>query len=170
MNLLPTTATPLRAIEALTISAQNETRKPCTDEGHSLGIRHGARNREFEMRRSCILLSCLASILVERAIFAQTSHENSSAACESSNQVAVRYANEGHSQEAESLLVEDLSELERTRSGAECMGLVLNNLAAIMLASGRLAKAELFAERSINILEKSYSRKDRILLRPLQVL
>jgi tetratricopeptide (TPR) repeat protein len=122
------------------------------------------------MRRPFIFLLCVAIIVIAGAISAQTPEGISSAVCESSNQVAVRYANEGHSQQAESLLLEDLSELERTRSGAECMGLVLNNLAAIMLSSGRLAQAEMFAERSVNILEKSYSRKDPILLRPLQIL
>jgi tetratricopeptide (TPR) repeat protein len=108
--------------------------------------------------------------MMEGAISAQTPNPTSSTVCESSNQVAVRYANEGHSQEAELLLLHELSELERIGSRAECVGLVLNNLAAIMLSSGRLAQAEIFAERSINILEKSSSRKDPLLLRPLQIL
>jgi tetratricopeptide (TPR) repeat protein len=122
------------------------------------------------MRRPFILLLCAAIRVIAGPISAQIPEANSSTVCESSNQLAVRYVNEGHSQEAESLLLKQLSELERTRSGAECMGLVLNNLAAIMLSSGRLTQAELFAERSVNTLEGSYSRKDPILLRPLQIL
>jgi tetratricopeptide (TPR) repeat protein len=108
--------------------------------------------------------------MMEGAISAQTPNPTRSTVCESSNQVAVRYANEGHSREAELLLLHELSELERIGSRAECVGLVLNNLAAIMLSSGRLAQAEIFAERSVNILEKSSSRKDPLLLRPLQIL
>jgi tetratricopeptide (TPR) repeat protein len=109
-------------------------------------------------------------MVMQGAISAQTPEANSGAVCESSNQIAVQYAKEGHSQEAESLLLQYLSELETTGSGAECVGIVLNNLAAIMLSSGRLAKAEFFAEQSVNILENSYSRRDPVLLRPLQIL
>ncbi|MGI8959029.1 MAG: tetratricopeptide repeat protein [Bryobacteraceae bacterium] len=122
------------------------------------------------MRRPFILLLCAANIVIQGAISGQTPKANSSLVCETSNQFAVRYAEQGRSQEAESLLFRDLQELERKRSGAECVGLVLNNLAAIMLSSGKLAKAEILAERSVDILEKSYSRKDPVLLRPLQIL
>jgi tetratricopeptide (TPR) repeat protein len=122
------------------------------------------------MRRPFMLLFCVGSMVVEGAMSAQTRNGKSSAGCESPNQIAVRYVKEGHSQKAESLLLQDLSELEATGSGAECVGLVLNNLAAIMLFSGRLAEAEIFAERSVNILEKSYSPKDSVLIRPLQIL
>jgi tetratricopeptide (TPR) repeat protein len=122
------------------------------------------------MRRPFMLLFCIASIVVEGAISAQTPKANSSAGCESPNQIAVRYVKEGHSKKAKSLLLQDLSALGTTGFAAECVGLVLNNLAAIMLSSGRLAEAEIFAERSINILEKNYSPKDSVLLRPLQIL
>lgn len=122
------------------------------------------------MRRPFIFLLAAVTMVMEGAISAQTPNANSSVVCESSNQVAVRYAKEGHSQQAESLLLHELAELERTRSGGDCMGLVLNNVAAIMLSSGRLTQAEFFAERSVSILEASYSRKDPVLLRPLQIL
>jgi tetratricopeptide repeat protein len=151
------TATPLRAIAPCTESAQNDCSVPVGKGGLSL-------------RRPFTLLLCVATIMVEGAISAQTPNATSSAVCESSNQVAVRYANEGHSEEAELLLLHELSELETIGSSAECVGLVLNNLAAIMLSSGRLAQAETFAERSVSILEKSSSRKDPLLLRPLQIL
>jgi tetratricopeptide (TPR) repeat protein len=121
------------------------------------------------MRRPFMLWLCAAIRVIAGPISAQTA-ETSSAVCESSNQLAVRYVNEGHSQEAESLLLKQLSELEKMRSEAGCMGLALNNLAAIMLFSGRLAQAEMFAERSVNTLEKNYSRKHPVLLRPLQIL
>src|SRR4051812_34441066 len=65
MNLLPSTATPSRAIEALTISAQNETRKPCTDEPDSLSIGYGRSSGGFGMRRPSMLLFCVAGIVVE---------------------------------------------------------------------------------------------------------
>jgi tetratricopeptide (TPR) repeat protein len=130
----------------------------------------GTRSGGFGMRRPSILLFCFASIVVERAIFAQAPHENSSAGCEIPNQTAVQYVKQGHSQEAESLLVQNLSELEQMGFGAECVGLVLNNLAALMLSSGRLAEAEIFAEKSVDILERRHSPKDSLLLRPLQIL
>src|SRR5205823_2944024 len=110
-----------------------------------VGQYRSAASGGLRMRRPFMLLLCAAIIVIAGAISAQTPEATSSTVCESSNQVAVRYANEGHSQEAESLLLEHLSELERMQSGGECMGLVLNNLAAIMLSSGRLAKAEFFA-------------------------
>ncbi|MFL6352680.1 MAG: tetratricopeptide repeat protein [Bryobacteraceae bacterium] len=122
------------------------------------------------MRRPFMLLFCVASMVVESAMSAQTSNTKSSAGCENPNQIAVRYVKEGHSHKAESLLLQDLSELGTTGSGTECLGLVLNNVAAIMLFSGRLAEAEIFAERSVKILEKSYSPQDSVLLRPLQIL
>jgi hypothetical protein len=122
------------------------------------------------MRRPSKLLVYVASVVFGGATFAQTPDGNSSVGCEIPNQVAVRYVKEGHSQQAELLLIQNLSELQTTRSGAECAGLVLNNLAALMLSSGRLAEAEMFAERSVNILEKSYSPKNAVLLRPLQIL
>jgi tetratricopeptide (TPR) repeat protein len=49
-----------------------------------------------------------------------------------------------------------------------CVGQVLNNLAALTAGLGRLAEAEIFAERSVKTLEKSYPPDDPVLLRPLQ--
>jgi tetratricopeptide (TPR) repeat protein len=51
-----------------------------------------------------------------------------------------------------------------------CAGVVLNNMAAFMAISGRLADAERLAERSVLILEKTYSPTDTTLLQPLQIL
>jgi tetratricopeptide (TPR) repeat protein len=51
-----------------------------------------------------------------------------------------------------------------------CTGLVLNNMAASLAVSGRIADAERLAGRSVQILEKIYSPNDAVLLRPLQTL
>jgi tetratricopeptide (TPR) repeat protein len=51
-----------------------------------------------------------------------------------------------------------------------CAGLVLNNMAAFLSASGPVADAERLAERSVLSLEKAYAPDDAMLLRPLQVL
>jgi tetratricopeptide (TPR) repeat protein len=51
-----------------------------------------------------------------------------------------------------------------------CVGQVLDNLSVLMARSGRFAKAELFAERSVKVLEKSYASDGPVLLLPLQML
>jgi len=51
-----------------------------------------------------------------------------------------------------------------------CAGIVLNNMAAWIAVSGRLADAERLAEQAVRILEKAYSANDVVLLRPLQTL
>jgi tetratricopeptide (TPR) repeat protein len=53
---------------------------------------------------------------------------------------------------------------------ASCGGFVLNNMAALMAVSVRIAEAERLAERSFKILEKIYPPDDPVLLRPLQIL
>ena len=56
------------------------------------------------------------------------------------------------------------------RAQDSCAGLVLNNMAALMSVSGRIAEAERLAERSLKILEKIYPPIDPVLLHPLQIL
>lgn len=51
-----------------------------------------------------------------------------------------------------------------------CAAVLLNNLAVIMLDSGRLAEAVRYAERSLNELEKIYRPSNLVLLRPLYTL
>src|SRR5579862_7794104 len=51
-----------------------------------------------------------------------------------------------------------------------CAGLIMNNVAAFLLAAGRLADAERMAARSVRALEQSLSPTDLALLRPLQIL
>jgi tetratricopeptide (TPR) repeat protein len=55
-------------------------------------------------------------------------------------------------------------------AGDNCVGIVLNNAAARLAASGRLAAAEIMAERSILALEQSGLPDDPVLLRSLQIL
>lgn len=74
----------------------------------------------------------------------------------------------GQLDQAESLLSAIPAALV-TSSKQSCSGLILTDMAALMLISGRLAEAERFVERSISIFETS-NTPDPVLLRPLQIL
>jgi tetratricopeptide (TPR) repeat protein len=52
----------------------------------------------------------------------------------------------------------------------DCAGVILSNLAVVMLSSGRLGEAGNFAEKAVSTFEKIHPTNDRILLRPLQLL
>ena len=56
------------------------------------------------------------------------------------------------------------------RADHVCAGLAMNNIAALLLVSGRLAQAEVMAERSVHTLDESFPPDDPALMRPLQVL
>lgn len=73
----------------------------------------------------------------------------------------------------------DLAAVEETLAAAPsgagreatlCRGLVLNNVAAVLVSAGRDAEAESIAGRSLEELEKIYPSDDPALLRPLQIL
>jgi hypothetical protein len=80
------------------------------------------------------------------------------------NQVA-----NGQTKKAEAALSKTLASSSNHPEGS-CAGLILNNLAAIMLNSGRLADAETFAERALPALGKNYSSNNPVLLYPFQIL
>ena len=79
-------------------------------------------------------------------------------------QVASGESGEGH-ENAARILTQAVS-----RGEDACAGLVLTNVAAFLLASGRLAESERLAERAVHVLEKKYSRDDPALLRALHTL
>jgi tetratricopeptide (TPR) repeat protein len=80
------------------------------------------------------------------------------------SEVLLRVAN-GGPKEAEQILAESLKQGNRLEP--LCAGLVMNNMAALLLVSGRLGEAEVMAERSIRILDEIYPPDDSALLRPL---
>jgi tetratricopeptide (TPR) repeat protein len=90
-------------------------------------------------------------------------------ACGELNHIASVYATHGLIGEAEGALSAALPR-ETGGAGDSCVGVTLNNLAAVALLSGRAADAEHFAERSIDVLEKSHPSNDPLLLRPLRIL
>jgi tetratricopeptide (TPR) repeat protein len=91
-----------------------------------------------------------------------------SADCVALNQrVATQVAN-GRLKEAEITLSSALGGV--TRADNTCAGVVLNNLATLMLLSGRFVQAAGFAARSIHAFEESYSTDDPVLMSPLQIL
>jgi tetratricopeptide (TPR) repeat protein len=77
----------------------------------------------------------------------------------------VTEAANGHTGVAESLLSRWTASAGHEESS--CVGYVLNNTAALMNISGRIAEA---AERSLKALEKFYSSNDPVWLTPLQIL
>src|SRR5260370_24915799 len=116
-------------------------------------------------------MTALLAVLIEGHLLAQGvgTLVPVSAACVELNQTVMAQASNGKLPEGERAVSEFLV------SGADpasesCAGLVLNNMAAFLSVSGRVADAERLAERSVLILEKAYSPDDGVLLRPLQVL
>jgi tetratricopeptide (TPR) repeat protein len=89
--------------------------------------------------------------------------------CTQLNQIVINQVANGQTKEAEAALSKTLASSSSHPEGT-CAGLILNNLAAIMLNSGRLADAETFAERALTALGKNYSSNDPMLLRPFQIL
>src|SRR5258708_14206194 len=85
------------------------------------------------------------------------------AACIELNRAALAQAANGRFEEVEIALSASLAG-GPNRSMPSCAGLVLNNLASRMAVLGRLADAEMFAKRSVDVLEKSYPADDPLLL------
>ena len=79
-----------------------------------------------------------------------------SAACIELNQTVMTQITNGKLNEGE-LAVSAVLASGNDHSQDSCAGLVLNNMAAFMSVSGRLADAERLAERSVQILEKTCS-------------
>ncbi len=130
-----------------------------------------AKAREARLEISFLreFLVCTLFALGECNAVAQgvSLHAPSTAACIELNQTVMTYAANGRFDQAEIVL----SSSQAGSAGQPehlCAGQVLNNLAALTAGTGRLAEAEIFAERSVKMLEKSYPSDDPVLLRPLQ--
>ena len=89
--------------------------------------------------------------------------------CTELNQLVVNEVARGQIAEAEARLSSALAS-GASDSQPACAGLILNNLAAIMLNSARLAEAEAFAHRALHSLEAEHPPNDPVLLRPFQIL
>jgi len=72
--------------------------------------------------------------------------------CEDLNRRVINQATMGQLREAETALAEAMAN-STNRHEAACEGLLQNNLATVLYLSGRLAEAEVFAERSVSTLE-----------------
>jgi tetratricopeptide (TPR) repeat protein len=92
-----------------------------------------------------------------------------STACAELNRTVMAHLANGKLREGELALAAFLV-ADDDRASESCAGLVLNNMAALLSISGRVADAERLAERSVLILDKAYSPDDVVLLRPLQTL
>ena len=122
------------------------------------------------MRFRSLLLSSLVAFLCHAAV-PQTAAESPaplSAACTKRNQDTLAQVAQGASIDAEGMLLASLANYARLDQ--VCAGVIMSNLAALLLASGRLTEAEAMAARSIRVLEKSLPQNDLALLRPLQIL
>jgi tetratricopeptide (TPR) repeat protein len=89
--------------------------------------------------------------------------------CADLNRRVIEQATTGQLREAETALAEAMGN-STNRQEPACGGLLLNNLATILYLSGRLAEAEVFAERSVSTLEPVLGPNTTGLLRPLHVL
>jgi tetratricopeptide (TPR) repeat protein len=92
-----------------------------------------------------------------------------SAACVELNQIVMTQLANGQLTQAE-LAVSAVLAADGHHAQNSCAGLVLNNVAAWMHISGRIADAERLADLSVLTLEKTYPPNDVVLLRPLQIL
>lgn len=91
-----------------------------------------------------------------------------SSACSKLSNEAPTAVAEGRSGDVENLLSAVL--VNGDRRDAVCAGPLMNNIAALLFASGRVAEAEVMATRSVHSFEKSFPPDDLVLLRPLQIL
>src|SRR3954466_9322465 len=89
--------------------------------------------------------------------------------CAELNRRVIEQATMGQLREAETALVAAMGN-STSRHEPACRGLLLNNLATVLYLSGRLAEAEVFAERSVSTLEPVLGPNTIGLLRPLRVL
>jgi tetratricopeptide (TPR) repeat protein len=120
--------------------------------------------------RAVTVVLCLAVLVDARATAQQARRQPSiSDACVAYNQRVMDQLNHGQLKPAEITLSGALAGEEPGLDGT-CDWIILHNMASVMGASGRLAEAEIFAARSIAILEKLCDPEDPLLLRPLQVL
>ena len=85
--------------------------------------------------------------------------------CADLNRRVIEQAAIGQLREAETALAEAM-ENSTLRHEPVCVGLLLNNLATILYQSGRLAEAEVFAERSVSTLEPALGPNTTGLMRP----
>lgn len=121
------------------------------------------------LRFTCIAALMAISTTVHALAQSATKYERMSAECIDLNYKIVTQMANGQSAAAETLVSAAITS-GPDRAGDTCAGIILNNMAALLSASGRMAEAERFAEQSINILEQIYLPNDLVLLRPLEIL
>lgn len=120
------------------------------------------------MRFSSVLLYALTAF-AGRSVQAQIASEAPiSLACTKLSEDALTRVAQGQSRETENMLSAALANDDRL--GHVCAGLVMNKMAAFLSDAGRLAEAEVMAQRSVHTLDESFPPNDLALLRPLQVL
>ena len=122
------------------------------------------------MRAGRLVSYFLLGLVARHAVAQETGkHLSLSRACLEFNERITVQTENGRFKAAEAALSEVLAGKENGL-GPSCDWMLLNNMAAVMSASGRIAEAENMAARSVAILEKICEPDDRAMLRPLQVL
>ena len=129
---------------------------------------------ELQVRRNRIRAAWITTLLAASAIshaMAQglSKYVPVSAACLELNQTVMTQIANGKLKGGE-LAVSAVLASGDDRALDSCAGLVLHNMAVVLLVSGGIADAERLAERSVVILEKTYPPNDVVLLHPLQIL
>jgi len=106
-----------------------------------------------------------ASTIVYALAQSATNRIQMSAECtELSPKIMTQFGN-GRYAAAETLLSTAIT-CGADRARDTCAGMIMNNMAALLAASGRMADAERLAERSVKTLERIYPPDDLVLLRP----
>jgi tetratricopeptide (TPR) repeat protein len=121
------------------------------------------------MTIGCSLIFLLLNADLQNA--GQGPHEDSLAtmsSCAELNRQITLKAERGELSEAEDALLPAIADEGRTDPA--CAGLLLNNLAAVLSASGRYTEAEAIARRSVAVFESVLTPDSAVLLRPLQIL
>jgi tetratricopeptide (TPR) repeat protein len=127
----------------------------------------GPEKERMTFARKMILL--VASSVSHAAAQGVKSYAPVTAECTDLNHALVAEIDSGQLARAESLLSTAIAS-GADRGGDQCSGLILNNMALVLLMLGRLDEAERYAERSVRILETKYPPDDPLILHPLSLL
>jgi tetratricopeptide (TPR) repeat protein len=116
------------------------------------------------------LLSLVLTVVSGNAEQIPNPAANSEAACTLLQQDIDRDVKDGLFRDAGDRLIHQIPDLEKTQSGLECLGFLMNNVGTCLRNAGQLREAEKLAERCLVKFRTNHAPDDRILLEPLLIL
>ena len=116
------------------------------------------------------LLSLVLTVVSGNAEQVPGPAADSEAACTLLQQDIGRDVKNGLFRDAGDRLIREIPELQKTQSGLQCLGFLMNNVGTCLRNAGQLREAEKLAERCLVKLRTNHPPDDRILLEPLLIL